>query len=102
SAGSPRRLDRIAQPARSWVVKIRPTRPRTAWLWLVWSASVLLAESIVPVQNWSSATGRDPVTRLRQARMSPMPSPLAPARDPSVLLGPVTVLDVRYQTGGPD
>ena len=49
-------------PARSWVVKIRPTRPRAAWLWLVWSARVLLPESMVPVKKCSSATGRDPFT----------------------------------------
>ena len=31
-----------------------------------------------------------------------MASPLVTARDLTGLLGPVTVLDVRYQTGGPD
>ena len=31
-----------------------------------------------------------------------MASPLVTARDLSGLLGPITVLDVRYQTGGPD
>ena len=30
-----------------------------------------------------------------------MASPLVTARDLTGLLGPVTVLDVRYQTGGP-
>ena len=55
---SPSRLERTAAPARSWVVKIRPTRPRAAWLWLVWSASVDLPESIVPVKKCSSAMSR--------------------------------------------
>src|SRR5512139_487343 len=47
----------MASPARSCVVKILPDRPRTAWLWLVWRARVDLPESMVPVKNWSSATG---------------------------------------------
>src|SRR4051794_34999945 len=57
SCCSPSRLDRVAAPARSWLLKIRPTRPRAAWLWLVWRASVDLPESMVPVKNCSSATG---------------------------------------------
>ena len=39
------------------LVKIRPDRPRAAWLWLVCSASVDFPESIVPVKNCSSAMG---------------------------------------------
>src|SRR3954449_11329489 len=54
---SPSRLESIAVPARSRLVKIRPTSPRWTRLWLVWSASVLLPESMVPVKNCSSATG---------------------------------------------
>src|SRR3954463_15202728 len=48
----------MASPARSWVVKMRPTRPRAAWLWLVCRARVLLPESMVPVKKWSSAIAR--------------------------------------------
>ena len=62
SCVSPSRLDSTASPARSWDVKIRPTRPRAAWLWLVWSARVDLPESMVPVKKCSSATRSDPVT----------------------------------------
>src|SRR3954453_6605365 len=87
----PRREERIASPARSWAVKIRPIRPRAAWLWLVCSASVLFPESIVPVKNWSSAIGEDHAMR----------TPLVTAAELARLLPDVTVLDVRYQMGGP-
>ena len=56
SCARPSRLDRVEVPARSRVVKIRPTSPRAARLWLVCRARVLLPESIVPVKNCSSAT----------------------------------------------
>jgi thiosulfate/3-mercaptopyruvate sulfurtransferase len=48
---------------------------------------------MVPVKNWSSAIGED----------DRMTSPLIPAADLDTLLpgGTVTVLDVRYRTGGP-
>src|SRR4051794_37228864 len=86
----PRREERIASPARSWAVKIRPIRPRAAWLWLVCSAKVLFPESMVPVKNWSSAIGEDHA----------MTDPLVSAHELRGLLGqdesPVTVLDVRY------
>jgi thiosulfate/3-mercaptopyruvate sulfurtransferase len=72
------------------VVKIRPTRPRAAWLWFVCSARVLFPESMVPVKNLSSAIGEDPLM-----------SPLLSAADLHDLLGTVTLLDVRYQMGGP-
>src|SRR5690242_21483147 len=90
SCASPSREEIVAAPARSWAVKIRPTRPRAAWLWLVCSASVLFPESIVPVKNWSSAIGQDPLM-----------SPLVTAAELDGLLGKVTILDVRYQMGGP-
>src|SRR5689334_13941234 len=92
----PSRDDRIASPARSWVVKIRPTRPRAAWLWLVCSASVLFPESMVPVKNWSPPMGDD----------DPRGSRLFSAPDLAGLLAAdagerPAVLDVRYQMGGP-
>ena len=54
---SPSREETVASPARSWEVNSSPTRPRAAWLWLVWRASVDFPASIVPVQKVSSATG---------------------------------------------
>ena len=36
---------------------MRPARPRTAWLWFIWSASVDLPESIVPEKKTSSDIG---------------------------------------------
>src|SRR3954454_16948951 len=91
SCSRPSREERIASPARSWVVKIRPTRPRAAWLWFVCSASVLFPESIVPVKNWSSAIGEDHA----------MTDPLVSADELARVLPDITVLDVRYQMGGP-
>ena len=79
SCSSPSREDRIASPARSWLVNIRPTRPRAAWLWFVCRARVLFPESIVPVKNWSSAIGDDHGTRdptRRSYDIGPMPSRL--------------------------
>src|SRR6476661_261957 len=87
----PKRLESVAAPARSWVVNSLPTRPRAAWLWLVWSARVLLPESMVPVKKCSSATGQNPL----------MVSPLISAADLHESLADVTVLDVRYRMGGP-
>src|SRR5690349_14771440 len=63
---SPRRLESVATPPRSWVEKIRPARPRAAWLWLVWSARVVLPDSMVPVKKCSSAT-RGILSRRRDA-----------------------------------
>src|SRR3954452_7244755 len=91
SCSRPSREERIASPARSWVVKIRPTRPRAAWLWFVCSASVLFPESIVPVKNCSSAIGEDHA----------MTDLLVSAAELLDLVGHVTILDVRYQMGGP-
>src|ERR1700712_2379689 len=90
---SPRREETSASPARSWVVKIRPIRPRAAWLWLVCRASVLFPESIVPVKNWSSAIGQDHAMQVA--------GPLISVTELSELLGRVSVLDVRYRMGGP-
>src|SRR3954466_1267666 len=90
---SPSRLERTDSPARSRVVKIRPIRPRAAWLWLVWRARVLLPESIVPVKNWSSAIGEDHAMQTAD--------PLISVGELAGRLGEVTVLDVRYQMGGP-
>ena len=64
-------------PARSWLVKIRPTRPRAAWLWLVWRARVDLPESMVPVKNCSSATGG---ILPRAAGQRPGPGSASPPR----------------------
>src|SRR6478609_3872151 len=57
SARRPSRLEMVAAPARSWRVKMMPWRPRAAWLWSIWSASVDLPQSIVPEKNTSSAMG---------------------------------------------
>src|SRR3954469_4897201 len=76
---NPRRLERMASPARSWVVKIRPTLPLAAWLWFVCSARVLLPESMVPVKKWSSAIARrlchDVCRRRLPAQMVVFPGP---------------------------
>src|SRR3954453_16673677 len=84
----PRSEERIASPARSWAVKIRPIRPRAAWLWFFCGARVLFPETIVPGKNWLSAIGDD----------HSMTDPLVSAYERRGLLGqdepPVTVLDV--------
>src|SRR5436190_24249971 len=92
----PRREETSASPARSWVVKSRPIRPRAAWLWLVCSASVLFPESMVRVKDWSSAIGED------HAMQAGPPRPLIGADELAGLLSAdtCTVLDVRYRLGG--
>src|SRR6476620_5007656 len=51
----PSRLESREVPARSRLVKMRPARPRAAWLWSICSARVDLPQSIVPVKKVSSA-----------------------------------------------
>ena len=57
---SPSREDSTDSPARSCLVKMRPTRPRARWLWSIWSARVDLPQSIVPEKKTSSATSAQP------------------------------------------
>ena len=90
------------RPARSWVVKIRPTRPRAAWLWLVCRASVDLPESIVPGEEVQFSHGARSCHRRLAGRMPAMTArPLISADELRDRLGEVTVLDVRYRMGGP-
>src|SRR3954452_12245320 len=54
SVDSPSRLDSVAAPARSSLVKMSPRRPRWRWLCSIWSASVDLPQSMVPEKKTSS------------------------------------------------
>ena len=79
---SPSREEIVAAPARSCRVKSTPARPRAAWLWCIWSASVDLPQSMVPEKKTSSAI-RPPPRRGRASRggsatRAPRPGPATP------------------------